>query len=52
MNIKNVPVSEQHRYVAQLWAEANAATSLLEELKRADLEQRTAWEARAQHVLA
>ena len=45
ISLKNVPVSEQplseqYRYVAKLWAEADAAASLFEELKTADLEQR------------
>jgi hypothetical protein len=34
------PISEQFRVVAKEWADADAAASLLEELKTADLEER------------
>ena len=44
ISLKNMPaehpLSEQHRITAEAWADADAAASLLEELKSADLEER------------
>jgi hypothetical protein len=45
INLKSVPLSEQplseqYRHTAKLWCEADAAASLLEETKGAELEER------------
>jgi hypothetical protein len=40
VSVQEQPLSEQYRITAKAWAEADAAASLLEELKTADLEQR------------
>jgi hypothetical protein len=45
INLKSVPIgeqplSEQYRHTAKLWCDADAAASLLEETKGAELEER------------